>query len=434
MTLATYPTTEMQSNSDDERFFLGFLTEIFIQEYMQLLALLGVEKVLKRAQFYEIGVGFLGEIPGKCPLCGQVIGDKLTQHINAEYKRLHEQSVANTGLENQRKKIRESLGTLKNRINIYHTRHIIKAKPLLETRPHLEQLRTILVPKYEIHMQRVESAISNVGSALKKIEISYEKTIGTLDKVIDSIDASSEDAALTGAFSDNLVQYIADVRSYVLVISEKASAVTEAERILQRELDAIAGTEDVSLLIDIIEQRPSVEKKYEIERIINGLKELRKTADQFVAKRMLDAISTELTTEVMEWYKQIRTTGDPDVHFDGFDMERTQKGEIKARRVCIKAKSYGQDLVSAVSSLSESKLNALGLCVSIATNLKGQSPFEFLVIDDPIQSLDAEHETQFIQVIRSLVVDRGKQVIVLSHNRKWLDQVKAGCRSLNGWV
>jgi hypothetical protein len=133
----------------------------------------------------------------------------------------------------------------------------------------------------------------------------------------------------------------------------------------------------------------------------------------------------------MEWYKQVKTKGDPDVHFGGFDMERTAKGELKARRVQIRATSYGKDLASAVSSLSESKLNALGLCVSIATNLKGHSPFAFLIIDDPIQSWDAEHEIQFIQVIRKLV-EHGKQVILLSHNQKWMENVRTQCRSING--
>jgi len=193
----------------------------------------------------------------------------------------------------------------------------------------------------------------------------------------------------------------------------------------------MAGTEAISVLIELVEQRRNVEKKLEIIDILDGLKDLRKSVDQYVANKVLESISTDLTAEVMEWYGQVKTKGDPDVHFDGFDMERTKKGELKARRVQIKAKSYGKELVSAVSSLSESKLNALGLCVSIATNLKGESPFDFLIIDDPIQSWDAEHEIQFIEVIRKLV-EHGRQVILLSHNRKWIDMVRSGCRSING--
>jgi len=142
---------------------------------------------------------------------------------------------------------------------------------------------------------------------------------------------------------------------------------------------------------------------------------------------MLDAISGDFASDVMDWYKKIRTTGDPDVHFSGFDMKKTAQGG----RVQIKARSYKRDLVSAVSSLSESKLNALGLCMSIAINTKTPSPFEFLIIDDPIQSWDEGHATKFIEVIRELVA-RGKQVLLLSHNGSWTNRVREQCADLNG--
>jgi hypothetical protein len=76
-------------------------------------------------------------------------------------------------------------------------------------------------------------------------------------------------------------------------------------------------------------------------------------------------------------------------------------------------------------------LNALGLCLSIAINVKAPSPFEFIVIDDPIQSWDDEHATKFIDVIRDLVNSK-KQVILLSHNLPWLNQVRVACADLNG--
>jgi len=219
---------------------------------------------------------------------------------------------------------------------------------------------------------------------------------------------------------------------YEKALGTLISPMSDANEILKHELDSAAGTEDISVLIDLMERQNGIEKSFEVESILAKLKELRKTIDQYVGAKMLDAVSSEMTSDVMDWYDKIRTTGDPDVHFSGFDMDRTQKGDIKSRRVQIKASSYGKDLISAVSSLSESKLNALGLCLSITTNLKPGCPFSFLFIDDPIQSLDEEHETQFISVIRK-IVNEGKQVVLLSHNRGWLDQVRAGCRSINGF-
>ena len=59
-------------------------------------------------------------------------------------------------------------------------------------------------------------------------------------------------------------------------------------------------------------------------------------------------------------------------------------------------------------------------------------PFEFIVLDDPIQSWDDEHEIQFINILRALVEEEKRQVILMSHRRGWIDQVAAHCRSLNG--
>lgn len=432
ITLPDYSTKEAQTNSDDEEFFLSCVTAAFVKKYMELIALATVQHVLDRARFFNLGVGFLDKTPGKCPFCGQSVNDTLSQHIRDEHESLASEKERNAALEKQRGEVLKSLKELRDRLSAYHNRYIGKVASLLALESSLGQLKTILVPKHQVHFNAVQAAISQLASANQKLEASFTVVIAALDKAETSIAEFKEDTALMKVLGEVLIEHIAVARSFVQVISNNVSAMSDADQILKHELDTLAGTEDISVLVDLLERRQDIEKKFEIDGILDGLKDLRKAVDQYVANKMLHAISAELTSEVMEWYGQIKTTGDPDVHFGGFDMERTTKGELKARRVQIKATSYGKDLVSAVSSLSESKLNALGLCVSIATNLKGDSPFEFLIIDDPIQSWDAEHEIQFIEVIRKLV-ERGKQVILLSHNRKWMDQVRSGCRTLNGW-
>jgi DNA repair exonuclease SbcCD ATPase subunit len=433
ISLNDFSSIETQQNVEDEKFFVSFISESFIREYLELLLLANIEYVLKIAKFYGLGIEFLQESPKNCPFCNQSLDDSLIQHIHKTYEDLVEKEKIGKNLDEQRMRIRETIYILKNRLANYQSRHITKVQPLLEQTQSIVEIQAVLVPKQEKYFQNLNSVISDLSPEFEKLKESYNKVINSLDGVFLSIEKSNEDSAFIRKVHDDLCKYVTCVRKYDGIISEKAPIITDVDQVLQHELDILAGTEDISLLIEFFEQRFIIKKKLEIESIITNLKELRRITDNYIANKMISSISGELTSEVMEWYSQIKTSGDPDVHFDGFDMERTQKGEIKARRVKIKAKSYGEELVSAVSSLSESKLNALGLCVSIAINIKGKSPFDFLIIDDPIQSLDTEHETQFIQVIRSLVEKNGKQVVVLSHNRPWLNLVCAGCRSLNGW-
>lgn len=431
ITLKEYSQDEKQANAEDEEFFLDFVTEGFAEKYSALGALATIQYILDRAQFFGLGVRLLGQAPAKCPFCGQSIDDVLLEHIHNEHQGLTTERARSETLEEQRTDVKRSLQRLKTRLRDYRNRQTAKATQLLESMSSLDELRTILVPEQQVHFNAVGSAISELTTAKKTLEACCTRVLEVLDKIETSIDESKENEALVTTLREALPEYIAHAHSYIQSVSAKVSAMSDADQILKRELDKLAGTEDISILVDLLEHWHDVKKKFEVEMILEGLKDLRRVVDQYVAGRVLKAISEELTSEVTEWYGLIKTIGDPDVHFGGFDIARTKGGEPRARRVQIKAKSYGKELVSAVSSLSESKLNALGLCVSIATNLKGESLFDFLVIDDPIQSWDAEHEIQFIDVIRKLI-ERGKQVILLSHNRKWIDSVRTGCRSSNG--
>lgn len=431
--LPDYSGKEKYSNAEDERYFFATIADPFVKGYMELLALATVQHILDRAEFFDLGIKLLDMIPDKCPFCGRPIDESLTKHVHDVHKALAVQKGHNEILQKQRTETSDLIAELKSRILAYQSRHKNKATQFLALEPTLGKLKAILVPKHQTHFKAIETSLKELIIVMNNMESSYGKVIEMIAKVETSVSESKEDSALVKVFGEALTRYVSDARSYAQVISEKAPAISDAAQVFKHELDFLAGTEDISVLIDLLDQKHNVKKKFEIERILESLKDLRKTIDQYVANKVLEAISNELTSDVMEWYSQIKTTGDPDVHFAGFDMERTKKGELKARRVQIKAKSYGKELVSAVSSLSESKLNALGLCVSIASNLKGDSPFDFLIIDDPIQSWDAEHEIQFIEVIRRLV-ERGKQIILMSHNQKWIDMVRSHCRTINGRV
>jgi hypothetical protein len=431
--LSDYTDPEKYQNSDDVVFFLAFITGRFIEEYTGLIALANLSQIIKQADFFKLGSELWKSIPQVCPFCDTTLDEEVTKHIVEKHGKIQRQASISEALVTQKIKVSDSLKSLNDRLITYHTRQIVKVQTLLDLVDSLEELKAILVPKNEAYFQKLNSIISDIRTYKEKIESAYQIVGEAFSAVINSIDTATENSDLIKSLGDGLVTYVSETNSYSKFISSSVGDVGIIDQVLKHELDILAGTEDVTLLIDLHDNLSAINKKLEVDRILGSLKDLRGSVDKFVAERMLSAITGELTSGVMEWYNQIKTTTDPDVHFDGFDMDRNQKGEVKARRVKIKAKSYDQELVSAVSSLSESKLNALGLCVSIATCLKGESVFDFLIIDDPIQSLDTEHEAQFVAIIRNLVEKYGKQVVLLSHNRPWLDQVKAGCRSLNGW-
>ena len=94
----------------------------------------------------------------------------------------------------------------------------------------------------------------------------------------------------------------------------------------------------------------------------------------------------------------------------GFDDMEPGSDQIK-----LHARSFGVRM-SAAANLSECQLNCLGLSVSIMKATTPGSPFGFIVLDDPVQSMDDAHCEAFLNSILPYLMDHcGKQVILLSH-------------------
>jgi hypothetical protein len=432
ITLTPYSAEDKTSNSADLEYFVKFVSEDLVTQYRELVAFETRESIIRYSEFYDMGVEFLTKQPNQCPFCGQKLSDSIIEHIKRKHQESKSETERSSVLLSQRQYVNDALSELEHRLEGCQQRHMSRLMTFLSLNTNLDQLGKILLPKHKAHFTSVQEAIKLLQEVKNRLDESYAIATKALHDVQRSVQQSKEDAALISQLGKDLVKYSSIVSTSFASISAKESPMLDANDILKHELDLLAGTGGISLLIDLNENQKNIRKAFEIDSILAGLKDLRKTVEQYVGTKMLDAVSNEMTLDVMEWYRQIRTTGDPDVHFSGFDMDRTKKGTIKSRQVRIKASSYGKDLVSAVSSLSESKLNALGLCLSVAMNLKPGCPFNFLFIDDPIQSWDEEHAAQFIEIVRKLVA-KEKQVILLSHNKNWLDQLRRGCRSLNGY-
>lgn len=433
LSLPAFTPQELAEYTSEEESFLGCIAQPLVSKYMQLATLVTQQSLMNRIKLLELGLGFLETTPDTCPLCGTILDASRRHEVHAEHERLTVENKQAAALERERHSVQRTVSQLAERLVKHHARFEQHVAGLLALTPQLDRLSEILGAAHQAHCEAVEGAIGELRVASDRLKIAHSAVTAAVARLEESLRTLHVEGTVMLALGDALARYVAEASTFRQCVMVHAEPVSLANQLLQREVDRRAGIEDVSLLLDMLEHWQDIVRARRIDVILAGLKDLRKTVDGFVAVKMLAAISEELTSDVMEWYDRIRTDRDPDVHFGGFDLDRTAKGSVKARRVQIKATSYGAELVSAVSSLSESKLNALGICMSIAASMRSDDPFEFLVIDDPIQSWDAEHEAQFVDVVRELV-ERGKQVILLSHNRRWIEQVRVGCRTLNGWM
>jgi ABC-type lipoprotein export system ATPase subunit len=89
------------------------------------------------------------------------------------------------------------------------------------------------------------------------------------------------------------------------------------------------------------------------------------------------------------------------------------EGQKTSRRVVLQADVDGSD-TEAFGVMSQGELQALALAIFIPRATSKESPFRFLVLDDPIQAMDPSKIDGFLQVLTELAQDR--QVVVFTHD------------------
>jgi energy-coupling factor transporter ATP-binding protein EcfA2 len=94
---------------------------------------------------------------------------------------------------------------------------------------------------------------------------------------------------------------------------------------------------------------------------------------------------------------------------------------IKTSRKLGMTCSIDGESANARSVLSQGELHALGLSMFLPRALHRESPFGFLVIDDPVQALDVRKVDGLAQLLNDIAVTR--QVIVFTHDERLPDAV-----------
>ncbi|MCK9355944.1 MAG: hypothetical protein M0R22_02185 [Dehalococcoidia bacterium] len=381
--------------------------------------------------FLEIGLRLLEAELGVCPFCRQPVDQTVYASIQARLDALKRTDATASRAREAAATARRLTRDIRGLLDAHGARMSARGAELLATAKCDSELAYILGSAPNT-LETIRKGRTAVDSVVKELAKSRDKVLGLLD----TVDSLVQRGDQTSELAEQLVEA---VQSYFRM-TEKCREnhalysvpLATAQDTVSTNAASAAGVRSLDLLIQLLVQWTNVVRYWKLRRMLDGLVSLRKVVEQYVTQAVMDQISSTLGEQVQHWYDMIRTAGDPDVHFSGFDVATTRQGTTRGRHIQIKASSYGKPLLSAVSSLSESKLNALGLAIGIASSMAATTPFEFLVIDDPIQSWDSEHEERFIEVLRVLVEEHHRQVVVLSHNKGWIDRLRRGCQTLNG--
>ena len=74
--------------------------------------------------------------------------------------------------------------------------------------------------------------------------------------------------------------------------------------------------------------------------------------------------------------------------------------------------------------LSTGNLNTAALTLFIALHLSVPNSLPWLILDDPVQSMDDMHITHFASLLRTLSKEHGRQIIISVHDRQLFEYLR----------
>jgi len=281
--LDPFTTEEDRQNEADEKFLPQVLSSELIQRYVDLIKLKAIQHVSDLAALHEIAIKILEDNSEVCPLCTRPLDGTLREHIRANHGQLAHQKKEYNGLEQQKREVEATIKTLLDRLSAYHPRIANKAKPLLALDASLDTLRSLMVPKHEGHYEATISAIKYLKGTSAALDEQYTNVLTYLDTVSKSIESSDEATPTINQLSDSVIKYLSIAVGHKQALAAHVRAVSEAGQVLKYELDVLAGTQDVSVLIDLLERRDSIQKKFRIDEVLESLKLMKQVVDKFVS-------------------------------------------------------------------------------------------------------------------------------------------------------
>lgn len=199
----------------------------------------------------------------------------------------------------------------------------------------------------------------------------------------------------------------------------------DAWKAFEPKLAALISSDEVIARIDAVGKSIGAEAQMRVlhryDEVLVETQELIRAVEHEMQTRQNALLATR-GAEVKSLYDRLNRGAD--VVFEGM--------EPGTDSMKLNATSFGIRM-SAAANLSECQLNCLGLAMWLMRATTPASPFGFVLLDDPVQSMDDDHTEAFLSdIVPHLIDDHGKQVIVLSHVKRITERLRElyGARKL----
>jgi exonuclease SbcC len=362
-----------------------------------------------------------------CPVCnrdfGEVSDRPLNEHLSSQISMLTESAGRLQALSKERVDGATSLA------NAERSRGVVAGRLLTsESRDELKT-RVARLSEFQLALQQLESAVtegekliteaSEASSNLNALRLRDQKAT-TIRSAAQKFAADLNLASIGD--SEPLIEALGRFQSHVSKAEEALTAKEVARKEANESLKQLKVLEgrkkSMATAIDDNKRRLSrlTQLKTIADRRISQAKELsRRARDQRTAivrrvfNESLNAIWRDLFVRLA-----------PDEPFvPAFALPESDGGAVEA--VLETLYRSGGKGGNPRAMLSAGNLNTAALTLFLALHLSVKPALPWLLIDDPVQSMDEVHIAQFAALLRTLSKQHGRQIVVAVHEKPLFD-------------
>jgi len=316
-----------------------------------------------------------------CPLCGQEVSrDKLLKEINERLQTLTQLSEEASEIRQMSMNLEEKLNSLAGKI---------------------EKMCSDLKPFKALNNQRT-------------------KLLGTLDflkKLVEQVNSAKE-------FKEEIpVEMFEKSR---IKLEDLVKSLTSKCQVILARIGVPEDWKSKMRTLNLVNQ---------VKSLINELKKVEvdlKTVEKHrsLAKKIYDTFSKVKKTKINEIYESI--TGNVNTFYSALHLKDDHKNiELNithGRRASaeLKIESFGSK-EDPRAFASEGHLDSLGLCIFLAFVKKFNEPCKFIILDDVVTTIDAQHRGKICKLLFEHFKDY--QLFITTHDVLWYEQICAHQRA-----
>lgn len=359
---------------------------------------------------------------GICPVCGrpyaEVSEEPLESHVAHRSARLSEEADRLAALSHARSEAAEEIAGAADELEVVRARRIESS-----VRSDLV-VRQAKMDSWSRMLERVEQEAARGSGILQTSAADRRALVDLRERARDLSDiriAATELAIVLSVEHSDTTESLGGLIARLLGAVDRQSTDVAARIALKQELSALETQKRAAaeaLAVAKATRTEVNEKLASLRAIQNAFEAKRRSARELlaVASRTKDSIVRAVFSDSLNhvWRDLFVRLAPHEPFVPAFRFDA--KGPASTPRL---STIYRGDVEGGNpgAMLSAGNLNTAALTLFLALHLSAKDRLPMLVLDDPVQSMDDLHISQLAALLRTLVRQHGRQVVVAVHER-----------------